>query len=275
MKKYDLLAKTWYICFDDKPDDKPDNKPDNKPDDKPDDDGSIKFTEEQQKHINKLIAEEKRKQQEKTKAAVEELEALRKKSNLTKQEKEDYEKKLIELRKSLMTKEELAKEEASKMIKDYEKKISESETESIKWKNLYNESTIKRSITDAAALHKAFNPEQIVAMLRPITQLVEATDEEGKSLGYLVPTVDYMTYDATKKPITLKLAVEKAVEKMKEDERFQNLFIEDGTGGAGLMNKGRGGSGIDIVELAKDPVAYAKARVEGKLDKLIGPVKER
>jgi hypothetical protein len=235
--------------------------------------GDINFNDEQQAYVNKLIAEEKRKQQEKTKTVLAELEAMKKKSNLTQKEKEEYENKLAEYRKSVMTKEELAKEEANKLINGYEERIVTSDKEIEKWKSLYHKTTIIRAINDAAAVNKAFNPEQIVAMLQPATQLIEATDEEGKPTGELVPEVDFMTTDQEKKPITLKLSIEKAVEKMKDDERFQNLFLVDGTGGVGGMNMpGKGGAGdADIVALAKDPEKYMKARTEGKLDKQLGP----
>jgi len=256
---------TWYICYENDPN--PDPNPDTDPNPDP-----LKFTPEQQEHINKIIAKEKREQQDKTKKALDEVEALRKKSKLTTKEKEEYEKKVNDLRKSLMSKEELAKDDREKMINDYEKKLLDSTTNGKKWEHLYHDSTIKRAITDAAVVNKAFNPEQIVAMLRQTTQLIEETNEEGKPTGKLIPEVEFSTYDKEKNPVTLKLPVGKAIEKMKEDERYANLFVGDGTPGLGDINRGgKGGAGdVDLVELAKNPAAFEKARREGKLDSVLG-----
>lgn len=223
------------------------------------------FTQDQ---VNKFLAEEKRKGQVSTQKALSELEALKKRSNLNSEERKELDGRIEQLQNAILTKDELAKKEKDKVSTEHKTKIDEMTTDRDMWKGKYTGSTINRDITDASVDNNAFSPKQIVALLRPDTQLVEDLDAEGKPTGELVPKVTFKTKDDDDKPVTLTLTIPEAVKRMSEMDEYGNLFHTDGTGGIGSRSKpGKGGSDKDdAAELAKtDPVKYRQLRKEGKI----------
>ena len=217
-----------------------------------------------QDEVNALVASERRNLENRSKSLLGELEALKTKSTMTAKEREELETRLEETKQALMTKEELAREQLTKLQKQREQEVTGLAAEREAWKNRFTHSTIQRSITDAAASSDAFNPSQIVAILAPSTRVVEATDEAGKPTGEFNVQVNFQDVGKDGKPVKLDLSVQDAVKRLKEKAEFQNLFKGLGTGGTGSTNRGSGGQ-LDIRELAKDPVAYAKAKREGKI----------
>lgn len=215
-----------------------------------------------QEEINKILAEDRRKHQDQTKKALEELDALKAKSNITAQEREELETRIEGMRSELMTKEELASKEKNKVATQHRTEITDVTKDRDHWKGKFTESTIQRTITDAAVENDAHVPEQIVAILRPNTQLVEALDAEGKPTGDLIPKVKFSDVDKDGKPVTLELTIPEAVKRMREIEKYLNLFKGEGVGGLGSLSR-PGGKDLDIKELAKDPKAYREARKKG------------
>lgn len=226
--------------------------------------GDGKFTQED---VNRMLAEDRRKHKKNTQAALDELEALKSRSNLNKQEREELEGRIKTLNEQLLTKEELAAKDKTKMQTDFENQISGLTTERDEWKNRFTDANIIRSLTDAAVVNNSFNPEQVVAILRQNTQLAEELDAEGKPTGHFVPEVSFEDKDKEGKPVTLKLSPGDAVKRMSEMDQYLNLFKGDGTGGIGGTTR-PGGKAPDIGDLAKDPEAYRKARAEGKIPQL-------
>lgn len=225
-----------------------------------------KFTQED---LNRLLAEERRKAQTQTQKALEELEALKNKTTLTNEEKAELERRVEDLSNSLLTKEELAKKEKEKLEKQSKQQIEALTTELGTWKNRYNDSTIRRAITDAAVETSAFSPAQIVAILGPQTRLAEELGDDGKPNGELIPKVKFTDVGKDGKPVTLDLTVLEAVKRMAEKDDYKNLFRVDGTGGVGgTSGRRQTPSGkIDPAELARtDPARYRKLRKEGKIE---------
>lgn len=223
--------------------------------------GERKFT---QAEINKILAEDKRKHQDQLKKAMAELENLKTKATMTSDERKELETRLESLSNELLTKEELSKKEKEKLAKKHQQDVEALSAERDTWKNRYTNSTIERSITDAAISNNAFSPEQIIAVLLPNTHLTEVLDEEGKPTGNLTPKVKFNDEDKDGKPVTLELAVGEAVKRMTEIDRFQNLFKASGAGGLGGTNTSSG-KRLDIVAVARDAKTYRKARQEGKI----------
>jgi hypothetical protein len=217
-----------------------------------------------QEEVNRILAEDKRKHQTTLQKTLDELNLVKSKANLTDTERHELDSRIETLQNTLKTKEELAKSEIEKLTKKHGKVVDDLTLDRDSWKSKYTDSTIVRSITDAAVVTEAFSPEQIVAILKPKTQLAEALDEDGKPTGNLVPKVSFDTKDKDGKTVTLNLSPSDAVKKMSEEERYFNLFKGKGAGGLGGTNKGKVGEG-DIKKLAQDPSAYRKARAEGKL----------
>jgi hypothetical protein len=216
-----------------------------------------------QEAVNKILAEDRRKHAAKQQQFLEELTQLRESKNLSEQEKATLDTRIEELSATLKTKEELAAQERKRLSETHSKELKAASDERDQWKVRYTESLIATEITNAAVSQKAFSPEQIVALLRPATRLAEDIDGDGKPTGKLVPKV---TFNDTKddKPITLDLTVADAVKRMKDQERFQNLFIADGTGGVGGMSKTKGKK-PDLLDIAKDPAKYRAARKDGTI----------
>ena len=217
-----------------------------------------------QEQVNKLLAEEKRKGQSRTQKALEELEALKGKADLSSKDRSDLENRIEILNNEMLTKEELSKKDKDKILKQHEKSIMDISTERDTWRQRFTQSTIQRTITDAAAANEAFVPAQIVALLQPKTRLIEALDSEGKPTGNLIPKVEFEDSDKDGKPIILDITVPEAVKRMKEQEIHGNLFKGAGTGGVGGTNHGKGGN-VDLKTIAKDPAEYRRLRKEGKL----------
>jgi len=222
-------------------------------------DGNKAITQEQ---LNKIIAAEKRKYQTQNQKALDELNALKAKSKLTNQEREELEQRIETLQQANMTKEELAKKELKKKQKKYEQDIADLTSSRDEWQRKYTDSNIVRTITDVAVAKEALVPSQLVAILRPNTRLVEGLDEDGKPNGILTPTVKFNDVDDEGKNITLDLTVDETIKRMRELPDYQNLFKGEGVGGLGKFSKGKGGK-VDLATLAKDPVAYRKAKEEG------------
>ena len=216
-----------------------------------------------QDDVNRLLAKEKRDAQTKQQKLVEELEALKTSANLTAEERTALETRIENLRQEYMTKEELTKREKDKLKKDMETSMQTLTTERDGWKNRYTDATIMRNITDAAAENKAYRPQQIVAILRSTTRLVEALDGEGKPTGELIPKVTLSDVDKDGKSVTLDLSVKDAVKRMREMGEYANLFVGEGTGGVGGQNRSGGGPVGSLANVATDPAKYREARRKG------------
>jgi len=271
MRQIKLFGKLWTPSYEDNSnaDDDGGNKNDGGGKSDKNGTGEITFTSEQQEHINKLLAAEKREGQEKLKIKISEIETLTKKTNLTVKERKQLEERLKSVKTELMTKEELDDQARTKMVTEHREEVETLTTDRDSWRTRYSEATISRSLTDAAVTNDAISPEQIVSIVRQNTRLVEVIDKDGKTTDTYKPVVSIkVTKDGEEK--TLELSPTEAVKQMKEDERFYNLFKGDGTGGVNKNNRGAP-SNTDIKELAKNPEAYRKARNEGKITGLVKP----
>lgn len=215
-----------------------------------------------QDEVNKILAQEKRKHQGVTQKAIKELEALQKKSTMTEKERHELDERVEQLKTSLLTEQEKAKREADKLRRQHRERVTGLEAERDTWKTRFTDSTIERSLTDAAATNNAFNPKQIVAILGRNTRLVEDLDSEGQPTGKLVPKVSFADKNKEGKNVVLELSPDEAIKRMKEIPEYLNLFKAEGTGGAGLRSQPSGRK-LDVRELAKDPAAYRKAKAEG------------
>ena len=208
--------------------------------------------------VNSMLAKDREKHQTQTQAALDEAKALRERSNLNQQEKQELDARIEEMQGKLLTAEEKASREKSKLEKLSQETITALTTDRDGWQQKYTDQTIIGSITSEAAVNKAFNPEHVVAILRPITQLVEVVGEDGEKTGELTPKVKFNDLDKDGKPITMDLTVTEAVKRMTELEQHQALFEGTGTGGfGGSGNQRPKGSEITREEAAKGtPAEY-------------------
>lgn len=220
--------------------------------------GDKQFTQEQ---VNTFVAEERRKMQEKQRVTVSELEQLKKSKTLTIKEKESLEKRIDDLQAQYLTVEEKARrdQEAAEKIRSEEITVLTADRDS--WQLKHSELVIDTAITKAAADYKALFHEQITALLTPKTKLIEKLDDEGKPTGDYEPKVAFPDKDKDEKPIILELTVSEAVKRMKELEKYGNLFEGGKTGGLGGTGSTTSGKAIDLIKIAKeDPAAYRELR---------------
>ena len=219
------------------------------------------FTQEQ---VNAMLAEERRKHEGKLTTVMGEIEALKTRTGLTQQERDELESRLKQAMSEGQTKEQQLTEEIKKLRKESEKQVNTLSEQAKQYKSRFENTLIVNAITRAAATTGAYNPEQIEAILRPKAILEEGLDEEGKPTGEFIPRVNILAMSDDGKKVTLKLGIEDAVKRMKEDEAYANLFRTSGAGGMGGGNAGSGKK-LNIRELAKNPRAYREAREAGKI----------
>lgn len=211
-----------------------------------------------QEDVNRFLAEERRKQEAKNKSVIGQLENLKKNVEMTAQQKEALEKQIEELRNASLTKEEQLKREQEKAAKVYAEEKEQLRKQAETWQQRYANETVRRSILDAAVQNEAFNPEQLVNILRGDTRLTEATDEEGKPTGDFIAKTRFNDIGKDGKPVLLDMTVPEAIKRMKESpDRFGNLFKSGATGGLGATTK-PGSKGVKIEDLT--PAQYRELR---------------
>jgi hypothetical protein len=150
--------------------------------------------------------------------------------------KVELEAQIEELRIQGLTKEQQAEERAKKSQKEYESKLKVEQETSAKWQKTYAEEKIVREITDAATDKDidAFNPKQLVQLLRSDARIAEAKDAEGKPTGTFEVRIKYSTLNKEGQLQQLDLTPREMLKLMKDDpERFGNLFRAGVNGGIG------------------------------------------
>jgi hypothetical protein len=225
-----------------------------------------KFTEEQQKHINTILASEKRKYQEQVKT----LETQLGNAKLTKEQRDTLATQLEEMKASLRTKEEQAEYEKNQLIKKHQTDIEAATTDSKKWKERYERSTIQRSLMDAAIAGDAFSPNQIVSILQGNTRLVQKVNDKGEPMDDFEVKVKISLPDNKGQMQELDLSPQDAVKRMSEaSDLYGNLFKSNIKGGMGDSGTGKK-TKSDLKSLANDPKAYRDARKKGEIPALKG-----
>lgn len=197
-----------------------------------------KFTQDDVDRIlNKRFAKEKSEKEQ----LLKQLTTLQDTAKLTEEERTTLESQIQSLTDSLQTKEQQQALAAKKLEEKYTKERDAVASERDLWKNRYVDSTIKRSLTDAAVASNAQEPAQIVMMFGHATSLEEQLDSAGKPTGEFVPVMKFQGIDPeTKKPAQMKLPVSEAIAHMRENGLHKNLFKHTGTPGTGEGGTGTG-----------------------------------
>jgi predicted RNase H-like nuclease (RuvC/YqgF family) len=216
-----------------------------------------------QEDLNKMMAENRRNLTKQNQELMDQLGKVKDQFKGTADEKQELEAKIEQLQEQYMTKEELAKREASKQQKQFQQELENAAKERDTWKGMYTSETIDRTLQDAAIQGEAMHPDQIVAMLKNATYLKEIL-EEGQVTGKYASVIKFNDIDEDGKPVVLELTPSDAIKRMKElPEKYGNLFKGTATGGLGESSgTGKAGTGQVTLEQLKDPVKYAKWRKE-------------
>lgn len=190
--------------------------------------GGRTFTQEE---VNAFLAEDKRKHQEKYQQLETSYQELLQNQTLSKEERDKLQARLEDVQKSLRTKEQQAEYERKKAEEKYKTELETEKERANHWENLFKQETVARSLQDAAGAADAFNPNQIVGLLKPFTEL---KDQDGQ----LIPMVDFPDVDEkTGEEIrTLRTPLE-AVKRMRElPKMYGNLFKSNVVSGVGSGN---------------------------------------
>lgn len=197
-----------------------------------------------QAELNAILAEEKKKLQEKSAETIANLKNLERTANLTAQERDDLKTRIKAMEESLLTKEEKSKKELEETHKAFQDQLKESRLGEDRWRGLYTNSSVENSLTAAASEEKAFNPAQIHALLSSRTVLEEERDTVGKLTGKFVVQVHDTVVAEDGSVKSVKVSVKDAVKKLKESKEHANLFYSDKQGGTGgVLRSVPGGSG--------------------------------
>jgi hypothetical protein len=222
---------------------------------------AAKFT---QDDVNRFLADDKRKHQAALTQMEQKLATALEDKTMTEATRKTLEENLAAVRGELRTKEEMLTLEKKRVEETLSQKIGDLEKQKGYWENLYRESSIERSLQDAAVVHGACRPEQIVTLLRGQTKLVQDVDETtGKPRETYQPKVEMSGVDPqTGEGVTLVLTPHEAVKRMSElPDIYGNLFkvnVVSGIGG-GMNTGGAPGSGrVDVRKLT--PQQYRELR---------------
>jgi hypothetical protein len=216
--------------------------------------GDARFT---QDDVNRIVAEDKRKHQAQMKQLEGKLESLAQDKSLTDTQRKELKQQLEDLQKTYRTKEQQAEFERKQAAEKYENELKTATARAERWEQLYRDEKVMRSLQDAAGAADAFNPQQIVGLLKPFTVLKEL---EG---GGLVPMIDFPDVDEkTGEEIkTLRTPMD-AVERMKKlPKMYGNLFKSNVVSGVGAgQGKSYNSDDLDVKNLTTEE--YMRLRRE-------------
>jgi len=216
-----------------------------------------------QEQVNTIVAEEKRKTQERHKKLISDLEEAKKNTALTAQDRASLEQRIEDLQTANLTADEKQKREKERAEKEYNSQVKDLTKDRDTWQIKHAQLMIDTEITKAAALEKALFTEQIAALLIPKTKLVETLDGDGKPSGIFEPKVAFPDTDKNEKPIILELTVPEAVKRMKELPQYANLFHTQQKGGLGGTGSTTTRGKINLAKIARDdPKEYRRLRKE-------------
>jgi len=216
-----------------------------------------------QDELNKMMAENRKKLTQQNKELMDQLQTVKEQFSGTAQEKEALEQRIEQLQNQFLSKEELAKRETDKSIKEHQKAIEKINNERDAWQQMYTQSRISRELLDAAISVKAVNPDIIVDMLSGKTHLAPRL-VDGQPNGEYEVKVKFQDIDEHSNPVLLELSPEATVKRMQElSDKYGNLFVTTATGGMGASSGMGGGKSQPALQaILKDPVVYAKWRKE-------------
>ena len=207
-----------------------------------------------QDQVNAIVAADRRKLADK----YQELEGMYKNAledkNLTSEARAQLEAKLEDVQKTFLTKEETLIAEKKKLEESLSKEASQWKETAVRWENQFKQTLMDRTLQDAAVQHEAYNPSQMIALLRPMTKVAEKLDEQGKGTGTYEVVVDLADINSeTGAQQVTRRAPEDAVKRMKElKDLYGNLFktnVVSGIG-AGTAQGGASNGKIDAGKLS-------------------------
>lgn len=220
------------------------------------------FNSAQQLKVNEIVAAERRKHQAPLQVAEKQIQDLLAGKSLSDTERQKAEETLATVQMQLRTKEQQAALDRQKLEEAHGKTLKEVAEKATLWETRYKDSTRDRALLDAAVSGDAYQPTQLVTILKPMTKLVEEQGEFKTMIEF--PDTDPVTNERS----TFLRTPEEAVKRMRElPEIYGNLFksgVVSGIGSnsaTGGLTPGKDGK-VDLEKLAKDPEQFRKVMRE-------------
>lgn len=205
------------------------------------------FTQEQ---VNVIMAENKRGLQDQLKAVTLELEKSKTKGGDSKA----LETKIAELTNSLLTKEEMAKQTLDRISSESETKVKALSDEKDAYRTRYHETLINQAIVSAGAKHLAYDPAQLMLLFGNKAEVVEVTDDQGKGTNVFKVQLPVVVEGKV-----VKMDADQAIEQLRKDKAFGNLFKTDVVGGTGFTLNNNNSATVDKT-IALDTATYMANR---------------
>jgi len=205
-----------------------------------------------QDEVNKFLAEDKRKHQERYAQLEASHKELLENQNLNDEQRDKLQSQLEDLQKAQRTKEQQLAHDKKQVEEKLTEQLKTAEERATHWENMFKTNEIRRSLQDAAVGADAFNPGHIVALLQPYTEL---KDQEGQ----LVPMVDFDDVDEKGQPIKTLRTPQDAVKRMRELPKIHgNLFKSNVVSGVGSGQADVGDGDVDYTNMSAED--YRKNR---------------
>ena len=219
-----------------------------------------------QDDVNKFLAEDRRKHQEKLKTLESSYEKILEDKTLAAEARTQLETELEDLRSQFRTKEQQVDHEKKQQKAEYEAKLTQATEAAKRYEGLYTSFVIDASIREAAKANEAFSEDQITGLIRGQTKVQEVLDENGKPTGKFAPMTKFQDVDAEGKPIETLRTPADAVKRMKElPNLWGNLFranVVSGVGQGAATGGVTPGAGAQIDVSRLTPEQYRKIRKE-------------
>ena len=221
-------------CYDNADSQADDSTDDSSSDDQSNDSSSdpATFTQED---VNRLLAEDRRKNTKQLEEIKSQYEDILTNKHVPAEKAEELKGTLAALKQQLASKENQLKSELQRKEEEFQAELASKESEAKQWEQRYTEVTINHALQAAAVEHEAFNPNQLIGLLKPNTRMVDDSP---------VVEIDDLTPDG--KPTKSTLGPMDAVKRMSElNDLYGNLFrsnIAAGLGGnssAGTPGRGK------------------------------------
>lgn len=195
-----------------------------------------------QKQLDDIVAAEKTQSRRNTEALIKQLEELKNVKGTSDEQIATLNQKIEELHTQTLSKEELAKRDKEKLQKEYESKLTLAQEGEKTWRSRFTDNVMEVEIVRESEKAKAYRSPQILALLKPMSKVVEVLDENQKATGTFQTRISFPTKDEKAGTIKiLDLSVADAIKMMKEQDDYANMFIDEGTGGVGGgQNRGDG-----------------------------------
>lgn len=210
-----------------------------------------------QKDVNKFMAEDRRKNEQKAKQQQTALEKTERtlqealeKVKLTDQERTQMQTALEEIQTQLRTKEQQAAIDKKKLEDGLTGQLNTAKEKANYWETRYKEKEVLGALTNAAIEHKASMPGVLVDHLRGRTKLIEDASDPANTKV----VVDFDDVDPnTNQPVTVQLTPSEVVKRMKDLAQYAPFFVSNAAGGVGGQGNPGTGRKADLKSLLSTP----------------------